>query len=76
MSRPSTLNGAAMDAVIGDIKDEFGSAVYGVQAIADFMNRHGALKSPPRSWKDVVAPRFVEFSEQLTVKTEEIHGRP
>ena len=45
-----------MVAVIGDIKDEFGSAVYGVQAMADFMGRHGGLKAPPRSWKDVVAP--------------------
>lgn len=51
-----TLNGTAMEAVIGDIKDEFGSAVYGVQAMADFMARHGTLKTPPRSWKDVVAP--------------------
>jgi len=51
-----TLNGVAMAAVIGDIKDEFGSAVYGVQAMADFMGRHGGLKTPPRSWKDVVAP--------------------
>ena len=51
-----TLNGTAMVAVIGDIKDEFGSAVYGVQAMADFMGRHGGLKAPPRSWKDVVAP--------------------
>ena len=39
-----TLTGAAMDAVIGEIKDEFGSAVYGVQAMADFMGRHGELK--------------------------------
>lgn len=54
-----TLNSAAMAAVIGDIKDEFGSAVYGVQAMADFMGRHGGLKTPPRSWKDVVAPALL-----------------
>ena len=54
-----TLNGAAMNAVIGDIKDEFGSAVYGVQAMADFMGRHGELKTPPQSWKDVVAPALL-----------------
>ena len=54
-----TLNGAAMEAVIRDIKDEFGSAVYGVQATADFMGRHGELKTPPRSWKEIVAPALL-----------------
>jgi len=54
-----TLNGATAEAVIRDIKDEFGSAVYGVQTIADFMGRHGELKSPPRSWKDIVAPALL-----------------
>ena len=53
------LNGTAMAAVIGDIKDEFGSAVYGVKAMADFMGRHGELKSPPKSWQDVVAPALL-----------------
>lgn len=57
-----TLNGAAMAAVIGDIKDEFGSAVYGVQATADFMARHGTLKMPPRSWKEIVAPALLNSS--------------
>jgi NitT/TauT family transport system substrate-binding protein len=51
-----SLNAAATEAVVRDIKDEFGSAVYGVQTMADFMGRHGALKSPPQSWKDIVAP--------------------
>jgi len=54
-----TFNGAAMEAVVRSIRDEFGSAVYGVQAIADFMGRHGELKSPPRSWKDIVAPALL-----------------
>ena len=36
-----TLNGAAMDAVIGDIKDEFGSPVYGVQSDGRF---HGPAR--------------------------------
>ncbi len=57
-----TLSGAAMAAVIGDIKDEFGSAVYGVQAMADFMGRHGELKTPPHSWKDIVAPALLNSS--------------
>lgn len=54
-----TLDGAAAEAVIREIKDEFGSAVYGVQTIADFMGRHGELKSPLRSWKDIVAPALL-----------------
>ncbi len=51
-----TLTAAAVAAVVDDIKDEFGSTVYGVQAFADFLGRHGELKSPPRSWKEIVAP--------------------
>lgn len=54
-----TINGAAMEAVVRDIKDEFGSAVYGVQTIADFMGRHGGLKKPPTSWKEIVAPALL-----------------
>ncbi|MGC1277350.1 MAG: hypothetical protein WA893_03935 [Xanthobacteraceae bacterium] len=54
-----TLNAAAMAGVIGDIKDEFGSTVYGIQAMADFMMRRGNLKTPPHSWKDVVAPALL-----------------
>ena len=54
-----TFSGAAMEAVVRSIKDEFGSAVYGVQTLADFMARHGELKNPPRSWKDIVAPALL-----------------
>ena len=54
-----TINGAAMEAVIKDIKDEFGSAVYGVQTMADFMGRHGELKVAPQSWKEIVAPALL-----------------
>jgi NitT/TauT family transport system substrate-binding protein len=54
-----TFNGAAAEAVLRDIRDEFGSAVYGVQTFADFMGRHGALKVPPKSWKDIVAPSLL-----------------
>ena len=57
-----TLNGAAAAAVIGDIKDEFGSAVFGVQTMAEFMSRHGELKAPPKNWKDVVAPALLNSS--------------
>ncbi len=54
-----TLDVAAIAAVLNEIKDEFGSAVRGIQAFADFMGRHGELKTPPRNWKDVVTPALV-----------------
>jgi NitT/TauT family transport system substrate-binding protein len=54
-----TMDGGAMEAVIRGIKDEFGSPVYGVQTMADFLNRHDELKSAPRSWKDIVAPALL-----------------
>jgi NitT/TauT family transport system substrate-binding protein len=54
-----SLSGPLIEAVLREIKDEFGSAVYGVQAFADFMGRHGELKTPPKSWKDVVAPALL-----------------
>jgi len=54
-----TLDGAGAAAVVREIKDEFGSAVYGMQTMADFMGRHGELKAPPRSWKDIVAPALL-----------------
>ncbi len=54
-----TLDVAAVAAIIGDIKDEFGSEVHGVQAFAEFMARHGGLKSPPKSWKEIVAPALL-----------------
>ncbi len=55
----ATLNGAAMETVIRDIKDEFGSTVYGVQKTADFMGRHDELKVAPQSWKEIVAPALL-----------------
>jgi NitT/TauT family transport system substrate-binding protein len=54
-----TLDVAALAAIILDIKDEFGSAVRGVAAFAEFMARHGELKTPPQSWKEIVAPALL-----------------
>ena len=54
-----TFNGAAIESVIRDVKDEFGSPVYGVQTFADFMNRRGELKTPLPSWKEIVAPALL-----------------
>ena len=53
------LNGAAMDAIIRDVKDEFGTPVYGVQTTADFMARIGELKGSLRTWKDIAAPALL-----------------
>jgi len=55
----SALDAATMEAVIRDIRGEFGSTIYGVQTLADFMGRHGELKTPPQSWKDIVAPALL-----------------
>jgi NitT/TauT family transport system substrate-binding protein len=57
-----SLSGPLIEAVLREIKDEFGSAVYGVQVFADFMGRHGELKTPPKSWKDIVAPALLSSS--------------
>jgi NitT/TauT family transport system substrate-binding protein len=47
---------AAVEEILKEYKDEFGSAVHGVQINADFMGKLGMLKSPPKSWKDIVTP--------------------
>jgi len=53
------LDAGDIEAVLSENKDQFGSAVAGVQAFADFMSRHGELKAPPQSWKDIVAPSLL-----------------
>jgi NitT/TauT family transport system substrate-binding protein len=55
----AALNGTAVEAIIRETKDEFGSPVYGVQATADFMVRIGELKGSLRSWKDIAAPALL-----------------
>jgi NitT/TauT family transport system substrate-binding protein len=54
-----SLDAPAVAAVLKDNKDEFGSAVQGIQMFADFMARHGELKTPPKTWQDVVAPALI-----------------
>lgn len=51
-----TLDVPAVEAILKDLKDDFGSPVYGVQAYADFMGKLGQLKNPPKSWKEIVTP--------------------
>jgi NitT/TauT family transport system substrate-binding protein len=53
------LDAADIEAVLIANKDEFGSPVQGIQAFADFMGRHGELKGPPQSWKEIVAPALL-----------------
>jgi NitT/TauT family transport system substrate-binding protein len=53
------LDAPAVTAVLKDNKDEFGSAVQGIQTFADFMARHDELKTPPKTWQDVVAPALI-----------------
>ena len=54
-----TLDAAALASVLSGLQDEFGSAVRGIGAFGDFMGRHGELKSPPASWKEIVAPALL-----------------
>jgi NitT/TauT family transport system substrate-binding protein len=53
------LDAPAVAAVLKDNKDEFGSAVQGIQVFGDFMARHDELKAPPKTWQDVVAPALI-----------------
>jgi len=53
------LDAPTIAAVLKDNKDEFGSAVHGIEAFAAFMARHDELKAPPKSWQDVVAPALL-----------------
>jgi NitT/TauT family transport system substrate-binding protein len=53
------LDAADIEGVLKENKDGFGSAVEGTQAFADFMGRHGELKAPPQSWKEIVAPALL-----------------
>jgi NitT/TauT family transport system substrate-binding protein len=54
-----TLDAAALAGVLSGLREEFGSAVRGIGAFADFMGRHGTLKSPAANWKEIVAPALL-----------------
>ena len=51
-----TLDLAAIEAILVDLKDDFAVSVHGVGKNAEFMGRIGQLKAPPASWKEVVVP--------------------
>ena len=50
------LDAKAVEAILRDLKDEFGSGIYGVTATATILARDGRLNSAVWNWKDVVAP--------------------
>lgn len=58
----STLDARAVEAILRDLKDDFGSGIFGIEATASFMNSDGRLKNAPASWKDVVAPALTKGS--------------
>jgi NitT/TauT family transport system substrate-binding protein len=53
------LDATDIEAVLKENKDQFGSAVEGTQTFADFMSRHGELKTRPETWKEIVAPALL-----------------
>jgi NitT/TauT family transport system substrate-binding protein len=57
-----TLDVAALETILKELKDDFGNSVQGVQTYADFMEKLGQLKDPPKSWKDVVTPSIANTS--------------
>ncbi len=53
------LDARVLEEVLRDNRDEFGSAVESIATFAGFMARHGELKTPPKSWKDIAAPSLL-----------------
>jgi NitT/TauT family transport system substrate-binding protein len=51
-----TLDARMVEAILRDLKDDFGSGVFGVEGTATFLRRDNRLKEGIWSWKDVVAP--------------------
>jgi NitT/TauT family transport system substrate-binding protein len=51
-----TLDARAVEGVLRDLKDDFGSGVFGVEATATYLRKDSRLKDGFWSWKDVVAP--------------------
>lgn len=53
-----SLDSRTLEAVLQELKDDFGGEVHGIEAYANFMIRHGSLKESLKSWKDVVIPQL------------------
>jgi NitT/TauT family transport system substrate-binding protein len=51
-----TLDARMVEGILRDLKDAFGSGVFGIEATATYLRRDNRLKEGVWSWKDVVAP--------------------
>jgi NitT/TauT family transport system substrate-binding protein len=51
-----TLDARMVEGILRDLKDDFGSGVYGIEGTATYLRRDNRLKDGVSSWKDVVAP--------------------
>jgi NitT/TauT family transport system substrate-binding protein len=51
-----TLDARMVAEVLRELKDDFGSGVFGIEGTATYLRRNNRLKEGIRSWKDVVAP--------------------
>jgi NitT/TauT family transport system substrate-binding protein len=50
------LDQTRVEAMLKSMPDDFGTAVYGVKTLADFMGRVGGIKNIPAKWSDVFVP--------------------
>jgi NitT/TauT family transport system substrate-binding protein len=51
-----TLDARMVEGILRDLKDDFGSGVFGIEGTATYLRRDNRLKEGVWSWKDVVAP--------------------
>lgn len=51
-----TLDARMVEGILRDLKDDFGSGVFGVEATATYLRRDNRLRDRVPNWKDVVAP--------------------
>jgi NitT/TauT family transport system substrate-binding protein len=51
-----TLDARMVEDVLRDLKDDFGSGVFGIEGTATYLRRDNRIREGIWSWKDVVAP--------------------
>jgi NitT/TauT family transport system substrate-binding protein len=51
-----TLDARTVEGILRDLKDEFGSGAFGIEATATYLRRGNRLRDAVSNWKDVVAP--------------------
>ncbi len=57
-----TMTAADIEALLGELANDFGPDVHGVKKTADFMQRIGQLKNAPANWSDVFVPAMSKSS--------------